>query len=740
MGRIFVATQLGLGRAVAIKVLRAELVGVEHSLVRFGREARVLASLANPHVIRVFDVGELGDGTPYLVTELLEGEDLAAVLARGPVAPEQAVRWLVDACNGLAEAHALGIIHRDLKPSNLFVTRQGRVMILDFGLAKLASSASRLAATLDGRSGGGGAAVTSVGMVLGSPHYMAPEQAMGGGAATVATDLWALGATLVHLVTGRPPFDGATIDEVLAAILSARGPTIIGMPPRLAAIARRAMAMAPADRYANVGELAADLHVYLARPEGGQSPAALVASAPPAAASPRRGWLWGGVATTIVASGVAAAVAMASRPSSAPPTASRPPPPPVGEAPVRAAPPPRPAVPPAPAPAVLVDEDFVLGLYVTCFDRLDAGVRASWGAYVAFADPGAGPDLTRARAPTPLDAYALAACRESLEATRALAVLAPSTRAYREAIDQLATTLDAAHELYKLRTTASAPAAAKRMHRELQTAFGAYDAADAAVRGVWLERRRARAPERLASVARVHGATGARFAAEQILIAADVTLEEPLRGSAVLALEEAVAVGGTAQEPALVRFHQAALAVLGAAKVVLTDGAPGRDRLVSTYNALVDAAKDIPWTTVRDQRASARPRVRASERLSPPPLYKPIVPPAVAAGISAADYDEAAIRERFTALGWEVGDVTHETFPGCVHVDVRAARPGQGASARLLACESERYAMSEAARLAKMPNTVVRQASMHVLVFSAWGGGLASTAEANELAAAFLVR
>ncbi|HEU0036292.1 MAG TPA: protein kinase [Kofleriaceae bacterium] len=244
MGRVFEAEQRGLDRHVALKVLLPELARDPVALARFHREARLVAQLSSVHVVRVHDLGVADGGAPYLVMELLDGEDLATIVARGPVPIDQAVRWILDACEALGEAHALGIVHRDLKPSNLFVTRQGRLVVLDFGLAKLTAASG---------------ATTADGIVLGSPRYMAPEQITGARDVDARADIWALGATLYHLVTGIAPFREPTIEGLFARILSGVAPALDGVPPALAAVIARAMAREPALRYATAGELAAAL-------------------------------------------------------------------------------------------------------------------------------------------------------------------------------------------------------------------------------------------------------------------------------------------------------------------------------------------------------------------------------------------------------------------------------------------------------------------------------------------------
>jgi eukaryotic-like serine/threonine-protein kinase len=248
MGRVYAARQTGLERPVAVKVLRPELARDAVALARFHREARLVASLMSEHVVRVHDLGALDTGEPYLVMERLDGEDLGTLVQRGALPVAQATALIAAACAALAEAHAVGIVHRDIKPSNLFLTRQQRLVVLDFGVAKLAApSAGSLAMTRDG-------------IVLGSPRYMAPEQISGSRDVDARADIWSLGATLYHLVTGAPPFAEASLEAIFSAILSGQPPPRIEqLPAPIGDVIRRAMARDPAARFATAGELAAAL-------------------------------------------------------------------------------------------------------------------------------------------------------------------------------------------------------------------------------------------------------------------------------------------------------------------------------------------------------------------------------------------------------------------------------------------------------------------------------------------------
>jgi predicted Ser/Thr protein kinase len=282
MGRVYAARQVGLERAVAIKVLRPELARDATALARFHREARLVASLASEHVARVYDLGALATGEPFLVMERLDGEDLASRVARGPLAVPEAVALVRAACAALAEAHALGIVHRDVKPSNLFLTRGGRLVVIDFGVAKLAAPA------------GASLAMTRDGIVLGSPRYMAPEQIFGSRDVDARADIWSLGATLYHLVTGAPPFPEPTLEGIFAAVQSGRTPPLLlHLAAPLGPAIQRALARDPAARFATVADFAA----ALARVDQGET-----------APRTRRRWIAAGaVAVAAVVVGVAIA-------------------------------------------------------------------------------------------------------------------------------------------------------------------------------------------------------------------------------------------------------------------------------------------------------------------------------------------------------------------------------------------------------------------------------------------------
>jgi serine/threonine-protein kinase len=255
---VLAATDLRLRRQVAIKVLRAELSDDPEIVSRFLREARAASRLSSEHAVGVHEVGELADGTPYIVMEHLSGHDLTSYVEGAGRAPTaRAVGWILQTLEALAEAHAIGIVHRDLKPGNLFLTRRADstelVKVLDFGLAKAPAPLT------DG-------APTDASLVFGSPQYMSPEQLRGAGAVDRRADIWALGVTLYELLTGRLPFEAANVADVTTMIL--RDPPTSprahrpDLSPELADVVLRCLEKDPSLRWSNVAELAAALEPH----------------------------------------------------------------------------------------------------------------------------------------------------------------------------------------------------------------------------------------------------------------------------------------------------------------------------------------------------------------------------------------------------------------------------------------------------------------------------------------------
>jgi serine/threonine-protein kinase len=208
MGVVVAAKHVELRKEVAIKLLYPELIGEAEAVARFLREARLMASLQGEHVTRVYDVGRLPSGAPYMVMERLHGTDLHKVARRGALPIEVAIDIILQASEAVAEAHAQGIVHRDLKPANLFVTTRvdgsTLIKVLDFGISKL-TDAGRTG-DLEGTFGG---ALTAPAMLMGTPHFISPEQIVAAHTVDHRTDVWALGAVLHRLIAGSVPFDAA---------------------------------------------------------------------------------------------------------------------------------------------------------------------------------------------------------------------------------------------------------------------------------------------------------------------------------------------------------------------------------------------------------------------------------------------------------------------------------------------------------------------------------------------------
>jgi eukaryotic-like serine/threonine-protein kinase len=252
MGEVYRAHDARLGRDVAIKVLPAEFTAHPDRLRRFAQEARATAALNHPNVLAVFDV-HTDDGAPYVVSELLEGESLRDVLRRGPLPFRKAVDLAAQVARGLAAAHAKGIVHRDVKPANIFITRDGRAKVLDFGLARVVHAAdtdSQPTSVQDDP-------VTSPGAVLGTVGYMAPEQ-VHGTAADHRADVFALGAVCYEMLSGRKAFPGGSAIDVMAAIVRTDPEELSGslVPPALDRVIRRCLEKNPEERFQSATDLA----------------------------------------------------------------------------------------------------------------------------------------------------------------------------------------------------------------------------------------------------------------------------------------------------------------------------------------------------------------------------------------------------------------------------------------------------------------------------------------------------
>ncbi|MFO0566316.1 MAG: serine/threonine-protein kinase [Polyangiaceae bacterium] len=255
MGVVVAARHIHLGGRVALKFLRPAAADSPETVARFTREAQAATRIKSEHVAKVTDVGKLDTGSPYMVMEFLEGQDLGQMLMeRGRLHVSEAVDYVMQAMEAIAEAHQLGIVHRDLKPSNLFVTRRADdsplVKVLDFGIAKA-------------NEGGQSQQLTQTAGVMGSPLYMAPEQIRSSKHVDPRADIWSLAIILYELLAGRSPFDGESAGAVFAAIVADPPPPLRvarpDVPPELEAIINRCLAKSPDQRFTTVADLASAL-------------------------------------------------------------------------------------------------------------------------------------------------------------------------------------------------------------------------------------------------------------------------------------------------------------------------------------------------------------------------------------------------------------------------------------------------------------------------------------------------
>ena len=259
MGEVYRAKDPRLGRDVAIKVLPASFSQDADRLKRFEQEARAAGVLNHPGITAVYDIGtNVSDGAPYIVTELLEGETLRNRVLSGPLPVRKAIDYAVQIARGLAAAHEKGIVHRDLKPENLFLTKDGRVKILDFGLAKLKPETKEDGQT-DLKTVSGG---TEPGVVLGTMGYMSPEQVRGK-AADKRSDLFAFGTILYEMLSGQRAFRGDTAADTITAILSKEPPDLAQtnkeIHPGLDRIVRHCLEKNPEERFESARDVAFDL-------------------------------------------------------------------------------------------------------------------------------------------------------------------------------------------------------------------------------------------------------------------------------------------------------------------------------------------------------------------------------------------------------------------------------------------------------------------------------------------------
>jgi serine/threonine-protein kinase len=255
MGVVVAARHLELDQPVAIKFLVGDAPPTARE--RFNREAKAAVAVRSEHVCRVFDVGKLESGEPYIVMEYLEGCDLADKLTQeGPQPVAVAVGWLVEACDALYSAHSQGIVHRDLKPANLFLQQSSdgaeTIKVVDFGISKLPASGAR--------------ALTSTAVMMGSPFYMSPEQLESSRDVDARSDIWSLGVVLYELLTGRPPFDGETLVQLAVQTREQEpaAPSTLrpDLPKEIDAVIARCMQKRAADRYSSVIQVVSDLAAF----------------------------------------------------------------------------------------------------------------------------------------------------------------------------------------------------------------------------------------------------------------------------------------------------------------------------------------------------------------------------------------------------------------------------------------------------------------------------------------------
>ncbi|MBN1611979.1 MAG: protein kinase [Polyangiaceae bacterium] len=264
MGLVVAAHHVQLDERVAIKFLLPSMLTNQEAVARFTREARAAVKIKSEHVVRISDVANLDNGTPYMVMEYLQGSDLGAWLKeRGALPVEQAVEFVLQACEAIAEAHVLGIVHRDLKPMNLFVIRRPdgmlSVKVLDFGISKVVrpgSSASEMS-------------MTRTSTMMGSPLYMSPEQLHSSKDVDSRTDIWALGVILYELVTREPPFFAEGVAELVTKILTVPPAPLRSkrpdVPAALEAVVLRCLEKDRTRRFESVGELAGALQPFSPR-------------------------------------------------------------------------------------------------------------------------------------------------------------------------------------------------------------------------------------------------------------------------------------------------------------------------------------------------------------------------------------------------------------------------------------------------------------------------------------------
>src|SRR5258708_1210085 len=282
MGEVYRARDNRLNRNVAVKVLPPDVANDPTRRARFEQDARALGALNHPNIVAVYDTG-VENGQAYIVSELVDGESLRQVVDRGRLALRKLIDVSVQIADVLAAAHSVGIVHRDLKPENVMVTRDGRVKVLDFGLAKqTVSEGTGDTATL---------ALSQPGTVLGTAGYMSPEQVRGA-PLDHRSDIFSFGCVLYEMITGQRAFQGASSVETMHAILRGEPSELEAANPALSTIVRRCLEKRPEQRFQSAADLAFALRsVSPSSSASGQMPAAQ-----PAALPRRTPWLWPAIA------------------------------------------------------------------------------------------------------------------------------------------------------------------------------------------------------------------------------------------------------------------------------------------------------------------------------------------------------------------------------------------------------------------------------------------------------------
>jgi serine/threonine protein kinase len=267
MGEVYQAKDTKLGRDVAIKVLPEEFARDADRVARFQREAKLLASLNHPNIAAIYGLEE-AEGTHFLVMELIEGDTLRDRIKSGPVPVEEALKLALQMAEALEAAHEKGVIHRDLKPANIKVTPEGKVKILDFGLAKAYVGGQENISPMDSPTIS--AAATQQGVILGTVAYMSPEQAKGKSVDKRA-DIWAFGVVLFEMLTGRQLFTGETASETLASVMKSE-PEWDNLPPnlhpRIRLLLERCIEKDPKNRYSGISDARVDIQKVLADHSG----------------------------------------------------------------------------------------------------------------------------------------------------------------------------------------------------------------------------------------------------------------------------------------------------------------------------------------------------------------------------------------------------------------------------------------------------------------------------------------